>query len=398
MGLYDFDTQIKKNINPKRLVELTKLLVQCDSIAPPGNEYQASMLLKKLLFHMKLDVSIQNVTEKRFNIIARLKGSGKSKTTVLYLGHIDVVPTGNESTWLFPPFSCAQKNGRLYGRGTCDMKGSIACAVHAIEAIQNSKITLDGDLIVALDVDEEVSNLGMKKIIAEGLKARYCVVGEPTNLEIAIGHRGVISFHVFFKGKAAHASQAQNGINAIYHALKFAEKIKELNQSLQSKTHSLLGTTTFNVTMIQGGIKTNTIPDQCELTVDCRLLPGETDQSCKKSIDNIIDDLTSADNTFNCFYRIDTYCAPGEINPKEKIIESLKQTIKKTLNIEPVIKGFEATCEASMVTDYLGIPAVIFGPGSIFQAHNSNEYIEIDQLVKGCEIYARLFVDMLLDE
>lgn len=386
---------IKRNIDKGKIVNLVKALVDFESAAPPGNEYEIGMYLAECLQSLGMEVELQKAAEKRFNVIGRLKGSGKKPATLIYNGHIDVVPAGDEKLWTNPPYRCTQVGDRLYGRGTSDMKGSIGAALCAIEVLRRSQVRLEGDLLVALVVDEEVSNLGMKKLLAEGIKADYCLVGEPTNLEIAIGHRGVMAFKISVAGKSVHAAQAGQGINAIYHAAKIIDGVKRLNQEIGKRTHPLFGAATVTATTINGGIKVNVVPDHCEVMVDRRLVPGETKEQCIQEIEIMLEQLKRDDEEMNCTYEVTTFCPPGGISESEAIVSLLKKEITGTLGQKPVIKGFEATCEASLVMEGARIPTVIFGPGSIRQAHNIDEYIEIDQLVKATEIFANLYVDML---
>lgn len=386
---------IRKNICSERVAHLTKALVNLRSDAPPGNEYEASMYLYKAFKALGLEAELQKVAENRFNVIARLKGSGVKQTILLYSGHIDVVPAGNGSLWDTPPFSCTQKGKKLYGRGTSDMKGSIASVLHVLEAIKASQVKLDGDLLIALDVDEEVTNLGMKKILKQGLAADYCIVGEPTNLEIALGHRGVMAIKINVLGRAAHAAQPGQGANAIYKAKEIIDEILTLERRMEETPPNFLGLPTITVTMINGGIKTNVVPDCCEIIVDRRLVPGETKQNCRLQIEQMLEKLKEKDKNFRYSYEITTYCPPALINEDEKIVRVLTKNVAEVLGKAPLLKGFEATCEASLIMEYAQIPTVIFGPGRIEEAHTINEYIEIEQLQKAAEIYASCFVDLL---
>lgn len=391
----DIGKIIKENIDKSKIINLVKALVDFESAAPPGNEYEVGMYLAEYLQSLGLQVELQKAAERRFNVIGRLKGTGKNPAALVYNGHIDVVPSGEEKLWTHPPFRCTRIGDRLYGRGTSDMKGSIGAALCAIEVLQRSRVRLGGDLIVALVADEEVSNLGMKKLLAEGLKADYCLVGEPTNLEIAIGHRGVMAFKISAIGKSVHAAQAGQGINAIYQAAKMIDGVKQLNREIQERTHPLFGAATVTATTIHGGIKVNVVPDHCEIMVDRRLIPGETREQCIREIKTMLEKLKQEDEEMNCAYEVTTFCPPGGISEREVIVSLLKKEITGILGQKAVVKGFEATCEASLLMEGTGIPTVIFGPGSIRQAHNIDEYIEIDQLIKATEIFANLYLDML---
>lgn len=379
-----------------RAVELAKVLVRTKSEAPPGEEKQVAEKLAAILADAGLDVHLMEAGPGRPNVMACLKGE-MAGPTLLYQGHLDVVPAGDPSHWHVPPYAGVVRDGRLYGRGAADMKGGVAAMAAAAIALKEEHVSLKGNLLLAFVVDEEVANLGTKKMITDGLKADWAVIGEPTNLEIALGHRGTIAFKVRTVGRSVHAAQGQTGINAIDKAFEFAAELGQLRKTIAQRRHPLLGSASLNLTTIRGGTKVNIIPDTCELMLDRRLLPGETQASAQAEITTLLNKLRAQDREFEADLTITAYCPPGEIPAEHPLVQALGAAAEKILGTPPRLKGFEATCEASLLMT-AGIPTVVFGPGRIAQAHNADEYIEVQQLVTAQDIYAALARTLLAPE
>lgn len=373
----------------ERAVKLAQDLVRLPSEAPPGAEKAVAERLAEVLSAAGLEVQLVEAAPDRPNVVARLRGEVPGPT-LLYQGHIDVVPAGDHSLWHFPPYAGVIQDGKLYGRGAADMKGGVAAMTAAALKLKEERMPLKGDLVLAFVVDEEVTNRGAKKLVADGLKADWAVIGEPTNLEIALGHRGVVAFKVRTSGRAVHAAQGQSGVNAIEKAFSFAREIFDFGQTLAERNHPLLGSASLHLTTIIGGTKVNIIPDTCEMMLDRRLLPGETKERAEAEIAGIIERLSARDKDFRATLAVTTYCPPGEIPAGHPLVQALRDATQKVLGMPAQHKGFEATCEASIITNGLGTPAVIFGPGRIAQAHNADEYVEVDQIMAAADIYTEL--------
>jgi len=378
-----------------RTAQLLKELVLRESEAPPGNEAAVGEHLFDFFKNLGYCPEKQYCDSRRFNLLVRIPGKGRNRKTFLYSGHMDVVPAGDYAGWASPPYAPEVRNGRLYGRGSCDMKGSIACMMHFCELLAKNKLVPEHDLLLFLDVDEEHHNLGMKEFLKHPAKADFAVIGEPTEMEIALGHRGVMAFSVTFFGKGAHASQPQNGINSILYAGRFFMEAEKLNREISKKTDPLLGAGSVGVTMINGGVKVNTIPERCTVQLDRRLTAGETKAGALHQIESLIGKMRRNDPSVRAEVEITTYCPPGRLPEDNPYLEALCEAVMENTGTKPGYTAFTASCEAGLLTQETGIPAVILGPGSIAQAHRTDEYIELSQLLLGAKIYASFFTRLL---
>ena len=229
---------IHRTVSKNRVAELAGRLIRERSDLSGDMEYGAGQLLMRIAAEMGLEAEEQPVEGRRSNILIRMRGAPGGKT-LLYSGHIDVVPPGAEELWDSPPFEPQVRGDRLYGRGACDMKGSIAAMLHALEVLRQCAVPLRGEVLLALDVDEETSNKGMRRLLASGVRADACIVGEPTDLEINLGHKGVMGLWLTFSGRRAHASRPEMGINPIVYAAEMVEKIRAFQSGTLDKRQSL---------------------------------------------------------------------------------------------------------------------------------------------------------------
>lgn len=387
----DLLQKINKLIDIERIVEITKDLINLRSDLEGNMEYEISIYLKSFLEGIGAKVKMQYVELKRYNIIARFPGKSYGKT-LMYCGHIDVVPPGKEGDWKNPPFKAYLENNNLYGRGSTDMKGSIASFLHTMEIFHKLDIKLNGDILVVLDVDEEISNKGLYRFFESGITADACIVGEPTNMQIALGHRGVLGFKVKFKGKKSHASQPQLGINPIMHAMVFSQKVEKFIESKLKYRISPMGNSTMTITYIKAGKELNSIPNECELLIDRRLIIGESKDSCIDELNDILKEMKLEIDELDYEFQVTTYCEPGEVSPVNTLVKDMKCAINPSNpNLVP-FTYLKATCEASLISKHMNIPVIICGPGNMEQAHIVNEYIEIEQLELGSRIYARFLI------
>ena len=388
---------VKGAISRDRVIELTKEIVNRRSDNPPGNEMEVAVYLKSELEKLGLSVELQMVEENRPNVIARLKGSGKMNKTLLYSAHIDTVQALDESEWTTPPFICTEKDDRLYGRGTCDMKGSVACILYAIELFVSKGIKLDGDLLLVLDMDEEYSNKGAHYYIKQGnVKADWCLVGEPSSNGIALGHKGVAALVAEFTGIGIHASQYDKGIDAIKGANIFMNLVNEHHEKIRKNFHPVIGAPSLIVTVINGGHKNNTLAHDCRVVMDRRMTAGENFKDSFKEVEVLLEETKSRMPGLEATLSSFTHLPPSMIEKDHYLVQSLDRAIRDTTGKEAVYPIFGGATEACLFTE-IGIPSVICGPGNVGQAHTRDEYVEIAQLVECTEIYARLMLGLLTE-
>jgi len=386
--------KLDRRINKKDLVELACRLIQIPTENPPGNEKKAFLFLKPILTRMGFQVRTYISPKGRSNIIAERRW-GKGGRSLIFNGHLDVVPAGDPSQWKYPPFGGKLSQGRVYGRGASDMKGGVASFIHAISMIDRSNIPLNqGSLALHLVSDEEShGHQGMGFLAQRGMiRADAALVGEPTNLDLIIAQKGALWFRIATFGKSAHGSRPGQGVNAIE---KMMALIDRLNSIPLAKEHPLLGKPTINIGKIQGGIKVNVVPDRCEIEVDRRLLPDEKKEEILREIKLAIESIQARDPLLN--YQIEEidYAEPSEISPDEDIVRIGLEAGREVRGERPNVRGFSGFTDARFYINQFHIPTLIFGPGGTDQSHTTNESVEVDNLIQAARIYARIIVRFL---
>lgn len=379
----------------KRLLEIAQDLIRLESDSVQGHERAVGDYINTFYRRLGINSQKQICDGERANIVVRIPGKNDTHC-IMYSGHIDTVPLGDEKFWESAPLDPQIRKGRLYGRGSCDMKGSIACAMYAVEYMQKHYLQPECSLLFVYDVDEENANLGLKQYLKAPEKTDFIIVGEPTNLQPAVGHRGVMAFTVTIQGKSCHVGQAGQGKNAIYAAADVIAAIRELQRDLEKISQAYLGTPSIHVTQIHGGSKVNVVPDKAVLRIDRRLVFGEDEKSCSKQLAQILENVQKRSGC-RCRMEVTTYCPPGKIDGELLAVRFISRLLDEK-GINSIPKAFEASCEAGMLQEKLRCPAVIWGPGSIEQAHKINEYIELEQLYKGAELFIELFLHLNMQQ
>jgi acetylornithine deacetylase/succinyl-diaminopimelate desuccinylase family protein len=381
-------------IRKKELVDLTIQLVQIPTENPPGNEKVAAQFLKPLLSKMGFKIKTILSPKGRWNLVAG-KRWGRGGRRLIFNGHLDVVPAGSPSQWKYPPFQGKFCHGRVYGRGSSDMKSGIASFVHALITIERSKIPLhQGAVILHLVSDEEShGHQGMGFLAQrERIQGDAALVGEPTDLQPVIAQKGALWLRILTIGKSAHGSRPHLGVNAVEKMMKLIERF---NLIRLDKEHPLLGKPTLNIGTIQGGTKVNVVPDGCEIEVDRRMLPGEKKEEVLREIKEILDSLQSQDLLFQ--YRMEEidFAEPSEVDPEEEIVKTGVEAIQNVMGKKPMLRGFSGFTDSRFYTNQCHIPTLIFGPGGVDQSHTTDESVEVDALVHSAHIYAMILFDYL---
>jgi acetylornithine deacetylase/succinyl-diaminopimelate desuccinylase family protein len=381
-------------IRKKELIDLTTRLVQIPTENPPGNEKAAAQFLKPLLSKMGFKTKTVLSPKGRWNIVAERRW-GKGGRTLIFNGHLDVVPAGNPSQWKFPPFKGTLSKGRIYGRGASDMKSGIACFIHALSTIERSKMRLrQGAVVLHLVSDEEShGRQGMGFLTQkEGIRGDAALVGEPTDLQPVIAQKGALWLRISTLGKSAHGSRPHLGVNAVEKMMKLMERLNSIPLETE---HPLLGKPTLNVGTIQGGTKINIVPDRCEIEADRRMLPGEKKEEVLEKMKETLDSLRSRDPFFQ--YRIEEidFAEPSEVNPEEEIVKIAVDAIQEVMGKKPSLRAFSGFTDSRFYINQCHIPTLIFGPGEADQSHTTDESVEVEALVKAARIYGLILVNYL---
>lgn len=385
---------INRFIKKKELVDLTTQLVQTSTENPPGNEKAAAQFLKPLLSKMGFKIKTVLSPKGRWNLIAE-KRWGKGGRTLIFNGHLDVVPAGDPSQWKYPPFQGKIYRGRIYGRGASDMKSGIASFLHALSMIDRSKIhPQQGAIILHLVSDEEShGHHGMGFLTQRGgIHGDAALVGEPTDLHPVIAHKGALWLRISTFGKSAHSAKPHLGVNAIEKMMKLIDR---LNSMPLEKEHSLLGRPTLSIGTIQGGTKINVIPDRCEIELDRRMLPGEKKEQVLGEMKKFLHLIQSQDSLFQ--YRMEEidFAEPSEVNPEEEIVNMGVEAIQEVMGKKPPMRAFSGFTDSRFYINQCHIPTLIFGPGDTNQIHTIDESVEVEALVRAAHIDALIIMNYL---
>jgi len=345
---------------------------------PNAGEHRIADFLAASAAVAGMDVDFQPVFGRpRSNLLARLTPSGKVRQRIVLAPHMDTVDAANDGQ-----FMPVEKNGRMYGRGACDTKGSIAAMFSAVRELAVSGWRSNGtEIVFAALVDEEKGQAGSRALANSGFQADLAIVGEPTQLKVVTAHKGSIYLRLETKGKAAHGSCPHLGRNAVLEMARVVELLEgEYVQLLNNRTHSLLGHPTVNVGFIQGGVQANIVPAACWILADRRTIPGEKESEVLAEVRNL---LKSHGLKATVISAKESACLPLETSPSVPLV---KQFMGAAGQSEPI--GAQYFCDAAILSSK-GIPSVVFGPGGIAQAHTDDEWISLESLERGTRVVGR---------
>ncbi len=341
----------------------------------------------------------------RANVCAVFKGNSQGRS-ILLNGHMDVVPPGNLEEWDTDPYKCNTKDGRIFGRGTSDMKGGLAAAILAIEVIKDLNIILRGDIIFEAVVDEEGGGNGTLACCDKGYKADGAIIMEPTSMKIMPTNRGAFLAEFTIKGKQTHAATKSFGVNAIEKAIKIIGALKELEfKWLLEKSHPLLSNPTINIGMIKGGEGASTVPEHCSVKFDVEFLPSELNenninipistQKVKAEVEQCIatacrGDEWLCDHPATVEFYQQTQCF--ETDTQHPFVKSI---LASSTEIMPEIKldGFPCGCDGAILSSVGNMPVIIMGPGDMRELHTTNESISEQLFYKSIAVYANIIID-----
>jgi acetylornithine deacetylase len=368
------------------LDELEKLLsdlVSINSINPdlvPGSPGEAEIAhyIADWLKLNDLEVQLVESVSGRPNVVGIAHGTGSGKTLLLN-GHMDTVGIVGMPDAHQPHI----KNGRLYGRGSYDMKGGVAACMLAVAAAKEQR--LRGDVIFTAVIDEEYASIGTMDL-ANRFHADGAIVAEFTELQLILAHRGFVWLQIETIGKAAHGSRPDLGVDAIVKMGKVLTDMEKLDQNLRSiPTHPLLRSGSLHASLIQGGQELSSYPERCLLSVERRTLPSESPESVEAEFLKIIQDIQNSDPSFNAVVRRGIDRSPLETPEDTDIVKAIQSSANKVLNHLPEIAGVPFWTDAAVLSA-AGIPSVLFGPSGS-GAHAVEEWVDLASVRACAEIY-----------
>ncbi|MBD0777581.1 M20 family metallopeptidase [Maribacter sp. ANRC-HE7] len=365
------------------VMNLTKRLIAMDTINPPGNEYAAAKFIGNLLEENGFDVEYVPFESNRIHVIAG-RGYSKNIPPIVFTGHFDTVPLG-VGEWSVDPFGGEVKNGKIYGRGSSDMKGGVAAMV--IAAINAFSLgSIDGGVRLVLTAGEELGCQGAKDLIKTypGLgEACGIVVGEPTANIPAIGHKGGLYLNLSFSGVTAHSSMPHLGDNAIYKAARAISKVEKFDFGVEEDP--LLGFPTVNVGKVSGGQNLNSVPDHAEFTIDARTTTKVDHDKLLAKLQKELGEEVSIE-TLTDLIAVST-------EEKDPFVQRVYDACGIPKNAPDYPRALPYLTDGSVLQGaYGGIPTVILGPGQPEMAHQTDEFCYVDKLEKAVEIYTNILL------
>ncbi|MFY0546042.1 ArgE/DapE family deacylase [Brevibacillus sp. H7] len=379
------------DINRDELMHVLQNLIRINSVNPyldedgPG-ERQIARYIAERLQASGLLVRFQPINDTAANVIGILNGTGGGKTLMLN-GHMDTVSAKRME---IEPFEPRYESGRVYGRGSLDMKGSLAAMIAAVEAVKRSEISLTGDVILTFVADEEFKSIGTEELVKE-YTADAAIVCEPTNLDIGVVHKGFAWIKCEVFGKSAHGSRPQEGVDAIVRAGRVLREIERLCEQLGAKEHPIVGPPSVHASLIGGGTELSTYPDYCKLELERRTIPGETEAEVMAEMEAIMSRLSGEDEQFRARYELFFLREPFEVSTEEPVYRCLHQAISNRLQRPPKVAGFSGWADSALLQG-AGIPTVLFGPVGE-GLHASSECVEFESLVDMAHVLAETIID-----
>ena len=370
-------------------IDLLRELVAIDSVNPslvPGaaGEAQIAAAIAAHLRRIGLDVQVEEVAPGRPNVIGVLDGRAPGRS-LMFCGHVDTVGVeGMEA-----PFTPEMRSGRLYGRGSQDMKGGVAAMIDAARMVAERGLAR-GRLIVAAVVDEEYASIGADALV-RNWTADGAVVTEPTDLQVAIGHKGFAWIEIETRGRAAHGSRPRDGRDAILRMGRVLNRLERLDRELQSQPpHSIMGPGSLHASVVQGGRELSSYPESCRLEMERRTIGAESGATALEEVTAILADLAREDPEFEATARLMFSRPPYELAPEHPLPQLLVDAVE-SLGTRTATVGMSFWTDAA-VLGAAGIPSVLFGPGGA-GLHSRQEYVTTQDVVTCRDALSRLALD-----
>jgi succinyl-diaminopimelate desuccinylase len=363
---------------PTTALDLTRELLRFDTVNPPGNERACAERLGGLLESAGFVAKSFEFAPGRTGLVARIGGSA-GRPPLCFSGHIDVVPLG-AMPWTRDPFAAEVDGGRLYGRGSSDMKGGVAAFVIAACRLADRLASTPG-LVLVISAGEENGCEGARYLArvpgALG-EAGAVVVAEPTGNYPLVGHKGALWLAAESRGVTAHGSMPERGVNAIYKAARAVTRLEEF--AFDTPSHPVLGAPTLNVGTMTGGMNLNSVPDRCRFTIDIRSIPGQKHRAVVERLahylgqDIALARLVDVEGVWT--------------DPAHPWVQEVFDLATPAVGSRPVVRAAPYFTDASELTPaFGGAPTIILGPGELELAHQTDEYLRLDRLEAAVELY-----------
>ena len=382
----------------KAVIDLTQQLVQIPSVyrgegVEGGNEEKVANYVAEHLRGIGIETHIEEVVPGRPNVIGIID-SGKPGKTLLFEGHTDVVTEGDRNAWKYDPFGAEIVEGRMYGRGTNDTKGNLACMITAVHSILQDEEEFSGKIILCIPCDEEGLMLGIKHFIKQGWAKGVdgAIICEPEENNVCIAQRGAIRLQVDFHGKMAHGAISWSGINPNWRLARFITEIEKLEKAETKRLGEdpYLKWPSITPTIIQspvtGDAQINVIPDHCRLTLDIRTVPEQNHDVLLQTIEGIVSDMKAEDSDCRIDLTVLDNRPPTATAKEDAVVKAIYGAVEEITGKEPIYNGVPGATDGTFL-HMEGIPIVTIGAGDREIPHQLNEYVDIEELAETTAIF-----------
>lgn len=369
--------------------DILRKLININTTNLPGNEMDAVNTILEF-FPRDVDYKIIDHGNNRGSLLIEVEG--KSNEKIGFIGHIDTVPVPDESSWIYSPFEGVVHDGYMYGRGTSDMKGGVtAMILTALHFIENN-ITPSHGLKFIFTADEESGGMGIVAMRDNGFlnDISKVFITEPSDEKIGICEKGTLWISIDVKGKSAHGSRPELGLNAIEKLYEYIIKLKDT--LALDKKHDLLGQPSYAVTLINGGVKTNIIPEDANATLDIRTIPGFNHDKIINDAHKISKEMEKENEGMTINIEVENNRPPLTMDEENDFIKEIVSIYEK-LSYPIKLKGINFYTDASQLIPYHDIPFVILGPGEENMCHQKNERIKIESIIRMIEFYISYIIN-----
>lgn len=379
------DNSILELVDKEESVKILQKMISFNTVNEPGNELPLAQYIKEELEKIGVENTLDDIGNNRANIIGRIKGTGE-RDALLFNGHLDTVPPG-DIEWDHGPFSGKVVDNKIYGRGTADMKGGLVAALMALKAVKKAGWKLKGDFIYTATAGEETDSIGAVKFVEEGglEGVGAIIIGEPSSNGINIAEKGAFWVEITTYGKTAHGAFPEKGVNAVVNMNLLLSEL--INYKFKYEENETLGHPTMNISTINGGVKTNVVPDKCSITIDMRTVPGIDHKDIIEDFKAIINKLSSQIDGFKADIKILNDRPAVETKGDNPFVKLAEDVVKEEFNRDVKGQGVNFYTDASVFLPAKQIPCIFVGPGDSHMAHQPNEFITIDSLMESIQFY-----------
>lgn len=379
------------------LIEVLSSLVKTRSVNPGTSEKAVADVVEGWLAEKSISSTQVEFAPGRPSVGAVIAGVHEGPTVVLN-GHLDTVPIDNETLWTTDPFGAEIRDGFLYGRGACDMKAGLAVQIgvaHYLSEVDPGK--LRGSLVLHFAGGEERGEPGTRSLLKAGFGGDYGITTEPTSLRVATATRGLATYALRIKGRSVHGSRPEAGLNPVWALVPVLEMLREYDIEARSRPHPLLPGGSCTPTKVRAGVKENAIPDQCEISIDRRLLPGETAEGVRADLAERIQRLTRVDPELEYELVTDYVVEPAEIAPESPFAEHVLAAVSEVTGERSEVWGAPFSSDVRNLVNDAAMTAVTFGPGDTAFCHCPDERVPIAELQPAAVSIAKVVTDLLVD-